>query len=489
MDNFNFQPETDISENTKRIISIFLCIVTIMVLASFMWADEFNIAMPLLYISYSIITIYMVYHSHSDLCSPVFIFILFSWIGFGLKYPLLVHNPELAFFSEGYSLNFYLSTSQITYAFAFFLIGYLSFFIGFRLFKNGYSFKKKWEYGLPHPLAIMLLAISMMVFYFFLRVTYHIGVPGLKATLPLSGYILFFFSYSILLLLGFLLYRSFEEKSVPYIIATFLLFALQGSFDYMLGWKGGLAHFVLPISIIIYYLWKYQSAAFSKSTRNLVIVMIIIFAVIAVFLFPIISLYRGQYFESGKPSIGNLLTAFEKRQGTPISGLFSFVTRISGIDNFSAVTSYFNNNLADSVTNDFFLITGKNRSISPVSFYTWHILGVSEETISANAPTSWGVLFIYGGIMLIAIFFFLLGLICKYIYTSFIDNVKGFKLLIIPYAIFISSIFYNLVFEGNLLQALKEMIALIITFIFIVFVLNMIATGRKGSKIPNARYH
>lgn len=480
----NYQLETDISDNIKMAISAFFIIISIIVFGSLMWADEFNIFIPILYILYILSTIYTVYRSHSDLCSPVFIFMFFSLIAFGVKFPILIHNPDQAFFSEGYRLSFFLNTSHITYAFGFFLVGYISFIIGFQLFNKGFSLKKLKTYRLPHPSAIALLSIILMIAYFILRALFHLGVPGFRATLPFSGYILFFFSYAIMLLLGFLLYRSLEINSVAYIVISFLLIGLQGFFDYLLGWKGGVAHFVLPSIIILYYMWKYQSYAFNKSVRNIVIVVISIFIIVSVFLFPIISEYRGEFVQSGQPDISNLVKAFEKSESTPFTGFASFLSRFSGIDNFSAVIAYFDNDLADSFTNDFFLFANKSFKASSVQFYTWNILGVSRETVSANAPTSWGILYMYGGIFLILVFFIIVGIICKYLYNTLIINIKDHRLLIIPYALFISSIFYNLIYEGNMLQAAKQFIALCFTFVIIIAFLNMLATGkRRGESV------
>jgi len=476
-----YSGEIPIKKNDKiraTVISIFF-IVSIISLASLFLADNFSIYTPIAYIVYIVVTLYFLIDTKTDILSPLFVFILFTWVSFGLKFILMIHDPSFAFFSRGYAYNFQYDINRLSFSFAIFLIGYFCFLLGFKLTKVYIVSGKGRESSIPEPITLAIAASLMIIISFIIRNALNIALPGVEPSGIYIGYISYFIRYLTFILLCFLLYSAFEKRSLLFAFIALFLFFCQGFAEILFAWRGPLYHSALLIVIIIFYVSRYRSFTFNKNFIYLTAFMVVLVIIFSLFVYPAVTEYRSSFIGTGgEVNITSLMNSFGKSETGYVSSIESLLKRFVGMDHLHSVIVYFDNGLYDSITNDFFLFNSRYRDISPVQFYTWYILGSSPEVVSANAPSSWGSLYIYGGLLFIILFFLALGFISKFIYNSLIANIEKNGRLIILYALFLVMIFRALLDGNDIVAALKSTIALIVTYYLVIKIFDVL--GRRS---------
>jgi hypothetical protein len=158
--------------------------------------------------------------------------------------------------------------------------------------------------------------------------------------------------------------------------------------------------------------------------------------------------------------------------------------RISYLSNLVAITTYFQQNLKRDFEIPSFFLNLLNIGIYPEEYYTWYILGVSPNIITTNAPTGWGALYIYGGVLGVLIGMILFGMLSKFLYLTFIANIYRDGRWIIFYAIFMDKIFLPVVFEGTIINYFKKnFVALLFVYAFFIFMLNIVHPIKYSKKL------
>jgi hypothetical protein len=147
--------------------------------------------------------------------------------------------------------------------------------------------------------------------------------------------------------------------------------------------------------------------------------------------------------------------------------------RFTGMNNLLPIVAYFQQNIEEAAKSPSFLLNLFRIDINPEQFYTWYILGVNPNIVTTNAPTGWGALYIYGGISSVIIGMLIIGIASKFLYLTFLINLKKDGRWIVFYAIFINNIFLPVVFEGTMLKY-KDFIALLTVYIFSILILNIV---------------
>jgi len=413
--------------------------------------------------------------------SPLFIFILFSWVGFGFKLPFILSNQDIAFFQEGYYYNFFYNPSYYKSAFMVFLIGYFAFYLGYQVIKNKqWNLKNRMRINkLPKPLTLTIAAFVLITIGIYVRARFNIAVPGLRALIELSGYIYYIIDYSALILVGFQFFIAFKTQSITYLMLSYLSLLYYGISESILGWKGGWFQALLPVVLLGYCLWKQKICLFKGKFLILAAIIMLMILSLNIFLFPAIASYRNIFIKQGSINPGALFQSIKEKDKDDASNMEMIFKRFSGIDNLFAVIAFFNSQDHDFVTNDFYLLANRNDKVSAVQYFTWNILGGSREVISANAPTIWGVLYMYGGILFVALGLFAIGIVSKYIYIGSLPHLEDDVGFIVLYVLFISKVFLNIVFEGNMLSAVKSFIALYLVYNFLIFIFRFRLSLRR----------
>ncbi|MBU4349101.1 hypothetical protein KJ830_08365 [bacterium] len=470
---YKIHPVKDLKLRNYAIIGFIL--VSFAGVVSFLWVPDLSIVTPLLYAIYILVTLYVLRFSKVDIFSPLMFFILLSFLGFGLKLPLLNLFPDMAFFTKaGYYYNFRYNSSAIAWAFVVFLIGYVSFIIGFDMVKR--SIKLKVLERSIHPLGLVIFSVFLIVVTFYFRSQYHVGVPGFNVpSIQYAGYIYFPLIYGTLIVISLAFYTALTRNSRFYTIMGLVLFGMQGLSQALLGWKGGIFFSALVILIIYYYMSKYQLRSVNTNIRYSVAAMFLLMVIAMIALYPLIDYYRHTIVRiSGPANIRVFRNSIKTINPNVFQTLGSIIMRFSGIENLTAIVAYFQQGMGGNIPTPSFLSNLLNIGILPEQFYTWYVVGLNPDIIATIAPTGWGTLYIYGGVGSVVIGMILIGMASKFLYLTFLSNIRRDGRWIVFYAIFITNIFLPVVFEGTMLIYFKKnFIALLVMYSFFIFILNM----------------
>jgi len=452
-----------------------LIIISLAGFLSFLWGSDLPLSVPFLYAVYILVTLYVLRFAKTDIFSPLVFFIFFSFLGFGLKLPLLNLFPDMAFFTNPfYSPRFSYNASALGLAFAVFLIGYIAFIVGFQVVKRG--IKVEISERSSHPLGFVILSLALIVASFYFRSRYLVGVPGFNVALvEHAGYVYYPLLYGALIATGLTFYSALIRNSKFYTLIGLILFGIWALSQALLGWKGGTVHAALILLVIYYYVSRYRLRSLKAGIRRSIIAVISLLVVAAVMLYPFISYYRhAVVMPSGRVSV-SALGGFTKITGPDISqSLGRILQRASGLDDLIPIVGYFYQGMSVNLASPpYFFSNLFGMGISPEQFYTWYILGVNPNIITTNAPTGWGALYIYGGIIGVVIGMVLIGMLSKLLYLTFLSNIRRDGRWIVFYTIFMVNIFLAVVFEGTMLSYFKKnFIALLVIYSFFIFVVN-----------------
>lgn len=443
----------------------------------FFFASDLAISIPFLYILYIGITICVLRFAKVDLFSPLMWFIFFSFLGFGLKLPLLGINPRLAFFANPfYSPRFSYNAAAISSAFSVFMVGYIAFIMGFSIVKRG--IKVGIRERSTHPLGLTVLSIILILASFYFRSQYLVGVPGFNvALIKHAGYIYYPLLYGAIIATGLAFYAALTRGSIFYTVIGLTLFGLYALSEMLLGWKGGTIHTALIMAIIYYYVSRYQARSMNFRVRRWVGGVFLLMILGTVILYPVVLQYRNAILmPSGQVNIGSFRDVIKFTGSNILQTLNSLIRRASGLDNLVAITAYFQQGMGvNSASPPSFFANLFGIGIPPEQFYTWHVLGVNPNIITTNAPTSWGALYIYGGVISVVLGMFFIGMLSKLLYVTLLSNIGRDGRWIVYYAIFMVNIFWPVVFEGTMLNYFKKnFIALSVVYLVCIFVLNIV---------------
>jgi len=145
------------------------------------------------------------------------------------------------------------------------------------------------------------------------------------------------------------------------------------------------------------------------------------------------------------------------------------------LDNLVPIVGYFQQGMGGHWTSPpSFFANLFGTGIQPEQFYTWYILGVNPNIITTNAPTGWGALYIWGGIIGVAIGMIIIGMLSKLLYLTILANIHRDGRWIVFYVIFMVQIFLPMVFEGTMLNYFKKnFIALFVVYSFFIFIVTV----------------
>jgi len=446
---------------------------------SFFWISNLSIVTPLLYAIYILITLYILRFAKVDIFSPLMFFIFLSFLGFGFSLSYLSNFPDRFFFiNPFYTYNFKYDSCTMALAFMVFLIGYISYIFGFNIVKRG--IKLSIRERKTNIYILIILGFILIISSYLFRSRYHVGVPGYyTASIPHAGYIYYPLMYSSLIITSLVLYSALRKNSTFYTIAGLSLFGLDAVLKSILGWKGGSVQAIIIILLIYYYISRYSQQSISKNIKSSIIIMILILIIFLFLIYPIVTYYRSMVLiGGGQANLLNFITIFEKSRDLSgsifLKSLSKMQGRIPGINNLLPIVAYFQQNIGETIKTPSFFLNLLKIDINPEQYYTWFVLGVNPNIVTTNAPTGWGALYIYGGIASVIIGMFIFGTISKFLYLTFLINLKRDGRWIVFYAIFICYIFIPVVFSGTIINyCRKNLLALIIMYGSIIFILNI----------------
>ena len=474
---YKIHPVKDLKLRKYAIIGFIL--VSFAGIVSFLWVPDISIVTPLLYAIYILITLYILRFAKVDIFSPLMFFIFLSFLGFGFSLSYLSNFPDQFFFiNPFYAYNFKYDSHTMALAFMVFLIGYISYIFGFNIVKRG--IKLSIRERKTNIYTLIILGFILIISSYLFRSRYHVGVPGYyTASIPHAGYLYYPLMYGSLIITGLILYSALRKNSTFYTIIGLSLFGLDAILKSILGWKGGPVQAIIIILSIYYYTSRYSQQSISKNIKSSVIIMILILIIFLFLIYPIVTYYRSMVLiGGGQANLLNFVTIFKRSSNSTglnfTKALSKIQGRISGINNLLPIVAYFQQNIGETIKTPSFFLNLLKIDINPEQYYTWFVLGVNPKIITTNAPTGWGALYIYGGIIGVIIGMFILGTISKFLYLTFLINLKRDGRWIVFYAMFICYIFIPVVFSGTIINyCRKNLLALIIMYGSIIFILNI----------------
>lgn len=454
-------------------------LVTFAGIISFFLVSDLSISIPLLYIIYIFITLYVLRFTKVDIFSPLMFFILFSFLGFGFALPYLANFPDQYFFiNPFYKYNFKYDNHTIALAFMIFLLGYISFIFGFNVLKRG--IKIKIIERSTHPFGLIVFSLILIIASFFFRSRYNVGVPGYyTASISHAGYIYYPLMYGATLSMALVLYSALIKNSTFYTTIGLFLFILEPLLQALLGWKGTFVQVIIMISLIYYYVSRCSHQPISRNIKLSIVIIILILIILLFLLYPVVTYYRSVVLiGGGQANLQNFITIFKESADTSNFSFLEFLSklqsRFTGINNLLPIVAYFQQNIGETIKTPSFFLNLLNIDINPEQFYTWFVLGVNPKIVTTNAPTGWGALYIYGGVIGVIIGMFIFGVISKFLYLTFLKNLNRDRRWIVFYTIFICNIFLPVVFSGTIINyCRKNLLALIVMYGSIIFILNI----------------
>ncbi|HAW58642.1 MAG TPA: hypothetical protein DCX03_06465 [Bacteroidales bacterium] len=307
------------------------------------------------------------------------------------------------------------------------------------------------------------------------------GVPGYEtALIEHAGYIYYPLLYGTIIATGLAFYSALTKGSLFYTIMALILFGGLALSEMLLGWKGGPIYTALILVMIYYYVSRYELRKINTQVRRYVVGAFLVMVLGAVIMYPIVSQYRYAvlmlFGQVDLGAFGEIIKAYALDiQDIRWTSEF-LLRRVSGLDNVIPIVAYLQqgagSNLVDPPS---FFANLFGMEIKPEQFYTWYILGVDPNIITTNAPTGWGALYIYGGIMSVLFGMLIIGILSSLFYLTLLSNTHRDGRWVVFYSIFMVNIFLPVVFEGTMINYCKKhFLALAFMYMLSIFVLTSI---------------
>ena len=419
-------PNSIIIHKPYIISCVYLLIFFVCALALF-WVDILDVGVVLIVAFCFVFTIETIKKQSLhpiEFLSPLLIFIVISFITYPLKFLVYSFDPSQFFFfdvawqSNLWQLNFNFSQDDCYLTFLIFLIGFFSFYLGYRIKTNINSRStlddRKIKTVIKIPSLNTLLVISILFTFIIYILQFKLGIGKLFATpikLPFKivgiTYYIFFTSQALLLNLYF--FTSIErEKKIHIFLASFMVLVVVG-FSMINLSKAGLLYPIL-IFIVLFVLNKDKMGKYSKKLLFTAIGLILLFFA----LYSCLATYREITLKHGLVGGTESLKFFIPNVNVSLDGLKAIFSRLGGLDVMLPIVSYGKDNALFSGNDLLALISGADSKDYFLMYK--NILGLPPERISGFEISLMGFLYMYFRIGGIIIGMFLWGKFNRFIF-------------------------------------------------------------------------
>lgn len=425
------------------------------------------------FLLYIIWLAFMVWSYRAPGIDPIAIFVGVTFLGFGLAYVVYFGNPDLLFFmNEVYRPAISVGRDEITQGFIYFLFGFAAYLIGAAIkirpprIKGALPIEGVYRWS---ALALMTVIIS-----FWFRSTFKVGVPGVSdAAFPFVGYIYFPMQAFLMLSLGYAFLAALHSGSRRALAAALSVVMAHAGSMALLGWKSAI-FMDLFLCGLIYVNCQTMVFTLTKEIKRFLSLSAIALWCLALLSFGLIGHYRNVAVIQGEEvSLGAFMSAVdvyswsERSSDTTFSdsGIMGLLSRVSGINNLTPIVTYFEQGCGQgdrpSLLGNLLRVT----EVTPEVYYTDNILGYTEPVASINAPTSWGALYIYGGLGGLVVGLFAFGVLFQWLYRITVKNAGSSPVVLVVYAFLMVDLYLNMIFEGVIVGFLyKNLIAAVMAY-------------------------
>lgn len=448
----------------------------------------------LYFLFYFIFTVFVFWRYELRPHSIINFFVLFSFIGYGIQSLILYHWPQYSFVASLTSgINYEEVIPYYPSAFLTFLLGYVAFITGFLLFRNR-------KLGLPaveaSPDTFYLLFFAFLVSNwgsFQFRSHFKAGVVGFpEATAKFANYAYYSFNYLALILLCVLFFKALRSQKRMYLIAAVFSGINYSAAILLLGWKSGIIYTVVMF-IHILLVFKGLNSKKKQLRYGYLASFILLFVIISYLSFSFIPAYRSAYLTEEKKisfeGIANLaantiLNPEDLKK--PASSIFN---RIRGINALVAIVSS-EKQLKDRPVSMFDNIFTRN-SYQPETYFGTDILkmrGVNVKTgVHTEAPTGWGVFYIYYGNLGVIFGFLVFGVLSALFENTLIHLIKQSYDYIGLYSIWYAIIFSSVIFEGTVFFFLKRHFGSLL-LVFVLYKLFLFSVEKLRKRVVPGQF-
>jgi hypothetical protein len=254
-----------------------------------------------------------------------------------------------------------------------------------------------------------------------IRLYFNIGKATEESVIKianLTGIIQFMFKDGSLILMGLLLYRSFEQRGI-FMIESYLLLVGYVVTQLLLGWKGA----ILKVFILLVILLWYQQYWQRRRTFTWALIMILFIPLTVQIGYSV----RTRYY-TGRSV---------KYSESPIDFTLKAVTRLDGNTRFAKVLEHETIGQGISFTNGFKLITLLRNGMTAMQYSDIYVHRIALERKTSTGASGPGGAYIGLGILGIIIGYFLLGGVYQSVY-KLIDSLSCPVLAIVLYGLMTS---------------------------------------------------
>jgi len=409
----------------------YLLVFLVCTLALF-WVDSSKIGVVLLFAFSLVFTIEMIkkqsFHPIGFL-SPLFVFIIISFLTYPLKFLLYSFNPlQFFFFVDRLPINFNFSEYDYYITFLIFLIGFFSFYFGY-IIKTNTNYRSTLNYRkikatikIPTLNILMLISIFLTFMVYILQFKLGIGrifVSSPKIAFKIVGITYYIFFTSQALLLSLYLFASIERNQIIHIFLASLIVLVVVGFSLMNLSKAGLLYPIF-IFIVLFILNKDKTGKYPKKLFIIIIGLILLFFA----LYSGIATYREITLRHGSgggiESLRFFIQSVDVRRS--LNKLDAIFSRLGGLDVMLPIVSYGKDHALFSGIDLLNLIFGDNTKDYFLMYK--NILGLPPEWTSGFEVSLMGFLYIYFRIGGIIIGMFLWGKFNRFVF----DIIKGIYL-------------------------------------------------------------
>jgi hypothetical protein len=419
--------------NVYLSLCTYLLVLLVGAMASFL-VDSSKIGVVLLFVCSLVFTIEMIrkqlFHPIGFL-SPLFVFIVISFLTYPLKLILYSFNPlQFFFFVDQYPITFNFSEYECYITFLIFLIGFLSFYFGYitRTNTNSRSTSNYREIRATEkiPSLNMLMLISSFLTFMVYILQFKLGIGRIFVSSPEVGSKIVGITYYIVftsqaLLLPLYLFASIERHQRIHIFLACLMVLVVVGFSLINLSKAGLLYPIFILAVL-FVLNRDRTGRYPKKLFIVIIGLVLLFLV----LYSSMGIYRQVALQHGSgggiESLGIFIQSVNVNIGVGVSKMEAIFSRLGGLDVMLPIVSYGKDHALFSGSDLLRLIVGDNTKDYFLMYK--NILGLPPEWKSGFEITLMGFLYTYFRIGGIVMGMFLWGKFNRFIF----EIIKGIYL-------------------------------------------------------------
>lgn len=436
-----------------------------------------------------------------DFANPLHAFLSLTFVSFWAAYLYYTFYPsELYIYNDSiYNLAFNCDGADFDKAFVIFVVGIGCFVLGFSIKQRRIPVRLRFVQASP---MVLVIAATLVVAAFSLfRIYFKVNLPGFTETAFRGvGFIYNPGVYAVNILVvyaAFVGIRSGSRLLIGLGLVPCVVNALALGF---VGIKSGLIY-SLAMLYVCYEMQVKAQVLQDPRVLQLLRTGALLLALLSLLIFNLTGYQRLLLMVSGYDYTSlrwdDFVEGFKayRSDDNVVYGDASVMAplrRLTGINSFAPIVAYGDwkssgevslmQNLRDASINTFTPFAGsiKTENIYPETYLTYHVLGVSKDITTTNAPGVFGSLYLYDGIAGVTVGMFIIGALLRLVYNTATASLTYSPLMYIIYPVFFVLIVLQVLMEGTIVNFLCTALPAFLIAVVLVYCLNSVLLGAQG---------